>query len=110
VEGLGAFVLNNRIFDIWVLFFFGLIGYFLTKHDFDLPPFVLGFLLEPIAEINLKRALQTSSDPTLFLTRPASGIFILLAVASVLYYFWTGYRRTQQELPQPAEASVGVEH
>ncbi len=99
MSALGAFVLNNRIFDIWVLFGFGLIGYFLVKHDFDLPPFVLGFLLEPIAEVNLKRALQTNSDLSLFLTRPMSGIFILLAAASVLYYFWQGWRRTRRAPP-----------
>ncbi len=108
MSALGAFVLNNRIFDIWVLFFFGLIGYFLTKHDFDLPPFVLGFLLEPIAEINIKRALQTSSDLSLFLTRPASGFFLVVAVVSVLYYFYTGWKRAQQGSPDLAEASAGA--
>ncbi|MHB1159558.1 MAG: tripartite tricarboxylate transporter permease [Chloroflexota bacterium] len=95
MSALGAFVLNNRIFDIWVLFGFGLIGYFLVKHDFDLPPFVLGFLLEPIAEINVKRALQTNADLSLFLTRPASGFFLALAVVSVAYYFYLGWRRTR---------------
>lgn len=109
MSALGAFVLNNRIFDIWVLFFFGLIGYFLTKHDFDLPPFVLGFLLEPIAEINLKRALQTSSDLSLFLTRPASGFFILVALASVFYYFYQGWKRTRQSAPATAGAGGGPE-
>ncbi|HEX9014996.1 MAG TPA: tripartite tricarboxylate transporter permease [Chloroflexota bacterium] len=98
---LGAFVLNNRIFDIWGLFGFGLIGYFLVKHDFDLPPFVLGFLLEPIAEINLKRALQTNSDLSQFLTRPMSGVFILLAVLSVVYYFYVGWKHTRQEAAAP---------
>lgn len=101
MSALGAYVLNNRVFDIWVLFGFGLIGYFLVKHDFDLPPFVLGFLLEPIAEVNLKRALQTSSDWTLFFTRPGSGLFILLAVLSIAYYFYVGWKRTRKPVEVP---------
>jgi len=100
MSAIGAYTLNNRVFDIWVLFGFGLIGYFMVKHDFDLPPFVLGFLLEPIAEINLKRALQTSSDLSLFITRPMSGIFITLAVASVVYYFFSGMKRARGSRPE----------
>lgn len=99
MSALGALVLNNRLFDIWVLFGFGLVGYFLVKHDFDLPPFVLGFLLEPIAEINIKRALQTDSDLTLFLTRPMSAVFLLAAAASVAYYFRIGYKRARARGP-----------
>ncbi len=93
LSGLGAFVLNNRVFDIWVMFGFGILGYLMVKHDFELPPFVIGFLLGPIAEINVKRALQT--DPSLlpFVTRPISALLLGLAVVSVLYYFWVGYRR-----------------
>ncbi len=102
LSGVGAFVLNNRIFDIWVMLGFGILGYLMVKHGFELPPFVIGFLLGPLAEINVKRALQTSPDLTLFLTRPISGLLIALAAVSVLYYFWVGYRRLRA--PQPAAA------
>ncbi len=102
---MGAFVLNNRIFDMWVMFGFGLLGYFLVKHDFELPPFVLGFLLEPIAEINIKRALQTSSDLTMFVTRPISAVFLAAAAASILYYFYVGWKRTRKSAVAPDIAS-----
>lgn len=101
---LGAFVLNNRIFDIWVLFGFGLLGYFMVKHDFELPAFVLGFLLEPLAEINLKRALQTSSDLSLFFTRPISALLLLLAAIAVGYYFYVGVRSARQQNTSEAAA------
>jgi putative tricarboxylic transport membrane protein len=101
---MGTYVLNNRIYDIWVLFGFGLLGYFFVKHGFELAPFVLGFLLEPIAEINIKRALQTSSDLSLFVTRPISALFLLLALASVLYYFYVGWKRARQPSHPRTEA------
>lgn len=93
LSALGALVLNNRVFDILVLFGFGILGYVLVKHGFPLAAFVLGFLLGPLAEINLKRALQTSSDLTMFVTRPISAVLLALALASIVYYFWVGYRR-----------------
>jgi TctA family transporter len=104
---LGAYVLNNRLFDVWVLLGFGLLGYFLVKHGFELAPFIIGFLLGPIAEINVKRALQASSDPTLFLTRPISALLLLLAAAAVAYYFYVGLRSTHRQAPigQPAPAA-----
>lgn len=99
MSALGALVLNNRLSDAWVLFGFGLIGYFLVKHGFELAPFVLGFLLEPIAEINIKRALQTDSDLSLFITRPISALFLLAAAAAVAYYFYVGWKRLRQADP-----------
>lgn len=92
LTAIGAYVLNNRIFDIWVLFFFGLVGYFMAKNHFELAPFVLGFILEPIAEINIKRALQTDGNLLLFLTRPISALFLVMAFLSVVYYFWSTSR------------------
>ena len=104
LSALGALVLNNRAFDILVLLGFGLLGYFMVKHEFPLASFVLGFLLGPLAEINVKRALQTSPDLSLFLTRPISALLLAFAAASVAYYFWVGYRRVRG--PR-AEAAAG---
>jgi putative tricarboxylic transport membrane protein len=103
LSALGALVLNNRVFDILVLFGFGLLGYVMVKHQFPLAAFVLGFLLGPLAEINIKRALQTSPDLTLFATRPISALLLALALASVAYYFWVGYRRVR---PRRVETSA----
>lgn len=103
---LGAYVLNNRLFDLWVLFGFGLLGYVLVKHGFDLPPFVIGFLLGPLAEINVKRALQISSDLSVFLTRPISALLLGLAVLSVAYYFYVGLRSTRRDPAAAGSASA----
>jgi putative tricarboxylic transport membrane protein len=103
---LGAFVLNNRLFDIWVLFAFGLLGYFLVKHGFELAPFVIGLLLGPLAETNIRRALQASSDPMMFLTRPISAVLLLLAALSVAYYLYAGLRSTRGPTPAAEAADV----
>jgi putative tricarboxylic transport membrane protein len=93
LSGIGAFVLNNRIFDVSVTLFFGIVGYWMVKHGFGLAPFVIGFLLGPLAEINLRRALQTDPNVMQFVLRPISALLLALAVLSVAYYFWVGYRR-----------------
>ncbi|WP_153722450.1 tripartite tricarboxylate transporter permease [Sporosarcina cascadiensis] len=83
---LGAYGLNNRIFDIGAIFAFGLIGYLLQKYGFPLTPMILGFILAPIAETNLLRGLMVTKGSFLpFITSPIAGVFLLLALGSVLF-------------------------
>lgn len=82
---VGSFALNNRLSDLYVLGFVGLAGYVLRTLDYPLAPLVLGVILGPIAETNLRRSLMTDADWSTFLTRPVSALFIVAAVASVVY-------------------------
>lgn len=82
---VGSFALNNRVTDLYVLGFLGVAGYVLRTLDYPLAPLVLGVILGPIAETNLRRALMTDADWSAFLTRPVSALFLLAAVASVLW-------------------------
>jgi len=82
---VGSFAIHNRFFDIWVLFIFGVIGYLMAKLKIPLIPMILGVILGPMAESNFSRALMTNSHLTLFLTRPISLFFLVLAVASMFY-------------------------
>lgn len=82
---VGAFALNNRVTDLYLLGFVGLVGYALRSLGYPLAPLVLGVILGPIAETNLRRALMTDSDPTLFLTRPISLIFLIAAVLAIAW-------------------------
>lgn len=82
---VGVFALNNRLTDVFLLFFVGVVGYLMRKLDYPLAPLVLGVILGPIAETNLRRALMADDDWSLFLTRPVSAILLLLAVVSIGY-------------------------
>jgi putative tricarboxylic transport membrane protein len=78
---IGAFALNNRIFDIWVMLGFGLLGFLLESKNIPLAPFVIGFVLGPIAEENLTIALLSETPIS---TRPISIVFIAVAVIMLL--------------------------
>ncbi|MGK0544852.1 tripartite tricarboxylate transporter permease [Halomonas cupida] len=81
---IGAYALNNNLFDIWVLFGFGIFGYLLWKADVPLAPLILGVVLGNNLEQQLFRALELDSSLMTFFTRPLSACFIALSVASVL--------------------------
>lgn len=68
----GVFALHNVTFDIWTLFWFGILGYLMKKFGFPLAPMILGVILGDIAEVNLNRAYMSDPNPLLFFTRPIS--------------------------------------
>jgi putative tricarboxylic transport membrane protein len=80
---IGVYSLNNTPFDVIMTAVFGLVGYWLIKHDFEPAPMVLAFVLGPLMEENLRRAmLLARGDATVFLTRPISAV--LMAVSAGL--------------------------
>ena len=85
---VGSFSIHNRFFDIWVLLIFGALGYLMVKYQFPLAPAILGIILGPMAESNFSRALMTSNDLTLFITRPISLAFLVLSLISTVYPFY----------------------
>ena len=94
---VGAFGDNNRSFDIIALIGIGIAGYLLSVLKFPLPPIVLGFILGPIAELNLRRGLMlTQGDFIPFLTRPISAAFLLIALASVAFSVIKNLRKNKK--------------
>jgi len=86
---IGIYSINNAPTDVMLAAFFGIAGYWLLKHDFEGAPMLLGFVLGPLMEENLRRAMLIArGDATVFFTRPISGtllgIAILLLVLAVL--------------------------
>src|SRR5436305_5704200 len=77
---IGVYSINNAPADCIMVAAFGLIGYWLVKCDFEPAPMLLGFVLGPLMEENLRRAMLIArGDPTTFLTRPISGVLLGLA-------------------------------
>jgi putative tricarboxylic transport membrane protein len=82
---IGVYTVNNSAGGVYEVGVAGLIGYLLVKLDCELAPFVLGFILGPMLEEHLRRAMIISSgDPTIFITRPISASLLALAVAALV--------------------------
>jgi putative tricarboxylic transport membrane protein len=82
---LGAYSINQSVFDIWLMLGFGVVGYVLRKLDFPLAPAVLGMILGPQLERSLRTTLEISGgDFSIFLTRPITLGLLILAVIILL--------------------------
>ena len=90
---IGVFALHNITFDICVMFGFGVIGYFMRKLGFPLAPMILGVVLGKLAELNIARAIGISDDYSLFVTRPWSLFFLIMAIVSVLFPFYQNAKK-----------------
>lgn len=83
---VGSFALANRMFDVWVMLAFGLIGFGLERWKIPLAPFVIGFVLAPIAEEHLSAGLmQTGGSMMPMFTGPISCSFCIAAVVVLLW-------------------------
>lgn len=82
---IGPYAISQRLFDVWVMVFFGIIGFFLRNMKYPMPPLVLGIILGALLDKSLRRGLILSDgDVTPFFTRPISAGFALLVVLVVL--------------------------
>jgi TctA family transporter len=82
---IGVYSVNNSAFDIFVAAGFGLFGYLMKKLDCAPAPLILGLVLGPILEENVRRSLLLSrGDPSIFVTRPICAGILLLAVGLVV--------------------------
>jgi putative tricarboxylic transport membrane protein len=86
ISFIGAYAVNSSLFDVGLALIFGVVGYFLTKFEFPLPPIVMGLILGPIAEEGLRQSLMVSDGSWfIFMTRPISAVFLLLTVLIVVF-------------------------
>jgi putative tricarboxylic transport membrane protein len=82
---VGAYSLNNQIFDVGVMIFFGAVGYILRKLDFPLAPIALTLILGPIMENALRQSMEMSQGSFgIFWERPFSLVFLFLAVVVLI--------------------------
>lgn len=91
---VGAYALHNSMFDVWVMFAFGLVGLFLESRRVPLAPMILGLILGPIVELNLRTGLIASSGSFApFVTRPICMFLIALMavmlVGGVISRLWS---------------------
>lgn len=92
---IGSYSMRNNLFDIWITIIFGILGYFMNKYQYPIPPVLLGIILGPMVESNLGRALLISHGSyTVFFTRPISVFFIVIIVFSLV----SAYRSSKKEV------------
>ncbi len=90
---IGVYGVDGDVFNLYLMLGFGILGYFLNRYDFGTAPVILGLILGPIAESNLRRGLQTfEGDWTPFFTRPISLAFLVVAVGLLMLTLWQNYR------------------
>jgi TctA family transporter len=102
---IGVYSLNNSTFEVALTALFGLLGYVFYKLGCEPAPLVLGFILGPLMEENLRRALLLSrGDPLVFVQRPISLVLLLMAVALLLLVVLPAFRKTREEAFKEADA------
>ncbi len=82
---VGAYAINNSMFDVWVMMLFGVIGYIMQKLKFPISPIVLALILGPMAEGEFRRALMMSQGSlSIFFTRPISAVLLVVTALSII--------------------------
>jgi|TARA_B110000208_G_C11793980_1_gene438766 putative tricarboxylic transport membrane protein len=95
---IGSYALNNTMFDVWVMLGFGVIGFLLERAKYPLGPFVIGFVLAPLAEEKLRSGLMmTAGDISPIVTRPMSLMFTLSAIGLLIWPFFSEWRKKRKE-------------
>lgn len=83
---VGSFAIAGRVFDVYVMIVFGLIGFMMRELGFPVAPMILGVVLGPILDNNLRRGLAlTQGDPIPFFTRPISAVIVAFIVLMIVF-------------------------
>ncbi|MBZ4690432.1 tripartite tricarboxylate transporter permease [Cereibacter changlensis] len=96
---IGVYSVNSNAFDLYAVAFFGLLGYIMMKLRCEPAPLLLGFVLGPMLEENLRRAMILGrGDPTTFVTRPISLVLLLMALAVLVVVLLPQVRRKREQV------------
>jgi putative tricarboxylic transport membrane protein len=81
ISTAGVYGASSSVFDVGMLYVFGLIGFAMRRFDFPVAPIVMGLILGPMAEQSMRQALTISAGEfSTFVTRPISGTILAIAV------------------------------
>jgi putative tricarboxylic transport membrane protein len=98
-SAIGVFSVNNSSFEIYLTAAFGIFGYICSKLEFPLAPLLLGFVLGPMMEENLRRAmLMSGGDPSVFVRRPLSAVFVFATALIILIMVVPAVRQRRAEI------------
>jgi len=96
---IGVFSLSNSAFDVLIMAVFGVLGYICVKLECEPAPMILGFILGPLMEENLRRAMLLSrGDPMTFIYKPISAGFIIAATILLIVVALPAIRKKREEV------------
>jgi putative tricarboxylic transport membrane protein len=106
---IGAYSINNSVFDIWAVFVFGIVGYLMRKIGFEPGPLVLAFVLGTILETSFRQSLLVSGGSFgIFVSRPFSAAVIIAVAAVVVWSVRQSLRARKKERAQPRKPPAVV--
>jgi putative tricarboxylic transport membrane protein len=101
---IGVYSVNSNVYDLYAVAFFGLMGYALLKLRCEPAPLLLGFVLGPMLEENLRRAMILGrGDPSIFVTRPISLTLLVLTALVLVVMLLPAIRKKRDEVFVEAE-------
>ena len=96
---IGVFSLSNNPFDVFLMALFGLLGYVCVKLECEPAPMILGFILGPLMEENLRRAMLLSrGDPLVFFQKPISASFLIVSIILLVIIALPNIRKKREEV------------
>lgn len=96
---IGVYSLNTSTFEILLALGFGLLGYWLYKHDFEAAPLLLGFILGPMMEENLRKAMSIARGEILdIVMRPLTGALLLSAIVLLIVAILPAIRKRRETI------------
>ena len=104
---IGVYSVNNSAYEVYLTALFGVIGFIWAKLEMPPAPMLLGFVLGPPMEENLRRALLISrGDPTVFFTRPISLGFMIATVLIIVVMVLPGIRARRAAISEPSSSGT----
>jgi len=95
---IGVYAVDAKVFDVYALAALGAVGYVLLKLDCEPAPLILGFILGPMMEEQMRRAMMINfGDVTIFLSRPLSAAFLVAAALMMLMIALPSLRNKREE-------------
>lgn len=100
---LGVYSVNNNSFDIYIVAILGVLGYIFMLLRFEAAPLLLGYILGPMIEENMRRALLLSrGDPSIFVDRPISATLLAVTAAMLVWTLFKFMQRSLRKRHMPA--------
>ncbi|MDO5658817.1 MAG: tripartite tricarboxylate transporter permease [Paracoccus sp. (in: a-proteobacteria)] len=95
---IGTYTVNNSAFDVWLVLFFGILGYVMRIFSWPGAPLLLGFVLGPLLEEHFRRAmLRSRGDFSIFIDRPISAIVLGITAVLLLLTIWGAIRTWRRQ-------------